>query len=126
VTAPWDFGEAAANNRRASQAQIEAEAFVKEAYAVAAGAEKDYRIALASKITELRAEGTAATVAGDLARGHPDVAQLRYIRDVSLGVCEAASQAVWRATADRRTVESLTNWSMRRELAEGFGASVVS
>jgi hypothetical protein len=43
------------------------------------------------------------TLCGDLARGDSRVAGLKYERDVAEGVREAAGQAVWRATADRKT-----------------------
>jgi hypothetical protein len=42
--------------------------------------------------------------------------------DVSAGVLAAAEQAGFRLNADRRILERLVEWSMRRELAES-GAS---
>lgn len=38
----------------------------------------DYRIALAEELLKLKAEGYAITLAGDLARGIPSVAQLKF------------------------------------------------
>jgi hypothetical protein len=73
-------------------------------------------------MTIVRADGVAWSAAADLARGNSTVAQLRYERDVSAGVLAAAEQAGFRLNADRRILERLVEWSMRRELAEG-GAS---
>jgi hypothetical protein len=118
---PWTFSEAHAAHTAATTNQTQAEAFVKQAYRQYAEAERAYREALAKRITELRAEGNSVTLCGDLARGDKLVADLKYKRDVAEGVKEAAAHAIWRATADRRTVEAFTNWSMRRDLAEGYG-----
>jgi hypothetical protein len=118
---PWTFSEAHAAHTAATTNQTQAEAFVKQAYRQYAEAERAYREALAKRITELRAEGHSVTLCGDLARGDKLVADLKYKRDVAEGVKEAAAHAIWRATADRRTVEAFTNWSMRRDLAEGYG-----
>lgn len=120
-TQPWDFGQAAAAQREATKKQETAEQFVKQAYRDLAEKERAYRQALAEKITTLRADGISVTLCGDLARGDKHVAHLKYERDVAEGVKEAAAQAIWRATADRRTVEGLMNWSMRREFAETGG-----
>ncbi|HET6866216.1 MAG TPA: hypothetical protein VFH80_09840, partial [Solirubrobacteraceae bacterium] len=72
-----------------------------------------YRVALAKKIVELHAGGAAWTVCQDLARGDQSVADLRYRRDVAEGVKEAAQNAVWRHTADRKDLGKLVDWSMR-------------
>jgi hypothetical protein len=122
---PWTFGEAHAAHTAATTNQTQAEAFVKQAYRQYAESERVYREALAKRITELRAEGNSVTLCGDLARGDKHVADLKYKRDVAEGVKEAAAHAIWRATADRRTVEAFTQWSMRRDLAEGYGSGPV-
>lgn len=116
--APYTFSEARAAASRASQAQQQAENFVREAARDAAEAEERYRVALAKAITELHAGGAAWTVCGDLARGDTDVARLRRDRDIAQGVREAAVQASWRRAADRRDTERFITWSFRRELAE--------
>jgi hypothetical protein len=56
-----------------------------------------------------------------LAKGDQSIADLRYERDVALGVREAARQAVYRHSANRRDLEELVDWSKRRDLAEGYG-----
>lgn len=115
---PWTIQDARDALAASSAAQVSSENAVKEAVKTAAHAEKAYRVALAKKITELRAEGAAATTAADLARGDEHVATLRFHRDVAEGVKEATVQAGWRASADRRDAEALATWSMKRELAE--------
>jgi hypothetical protein len=117
---PWTFGQAVAVQKKYSDEQEQAERFVKTAYKDFAEAERAYREALAKKITELRAAGNSVTLCGDLARGDEHVALLKYKRDVAEGVREAAGQAVWRATADRRAADAFTAWSQRRDIAEGY------
>lgn len=63
----------------------------------------------------------AITACADVARGKPNVADLRYARDVAEGVREAASQAAWRASGDRKAEQTFLSWSMRRDLAEWSG-----
>lgn len=119
---PWTFGEALLRQREATQKQLQAEDFVKSAYRDFAEAERAYREALATAITTLRADGQPVTLCGDLARGDKHVARLKHARDIADGVREAAQHAIWRATADRRAVESFVSWSQKRNLAEGFAA----
>lgn len=120
---PWTITDARDALAASSRAQTAAEQAVKDAVKTYAVAEEAYRKALAVKITELRAEGSAATTAADLARGDKHVAALRRARDIAEGVKEAMVQAGWRASADRRDAQALTEWSMRRELAENGGTA---
>lgn len=110
---PYDFGEARDAINAAKAAQASAEDAIKDAFRQYGDAERAYRKALAIKITELRADGVAATVCLDLAKGEERIATLRYKRDVQEGVKEAAMSAVWRHTANRRELEQLISWSMR-------------
>ena len=119
-SAPWEFQQAVDKDRRASEQQRATEAFLKQAYRDFAQAESSYRQALAVAIVEQHADGAAWTVAPDLARGQKNVADLRMARDVAEGVVEAAKQAAWRAASDRKSVARFSEWSMRRNLAEGF------
>jgi len=119
---PFDYGQAVAAAREASALQLGAERAMRDAAQTYADAEERYRCALAKEIVRQHAEdGVAWTVAPDLARGDPNVARLRRERDIAEGVREASRQAVWRRAADRRDVARFTDWSMRRELAEGYG-----
>ena len=108
---PWDFNEARAAARSASETQREAENARREAAEKCAQAELLYRKALAHKIVELHADGVAWTVAQDVARGDEKVAQLRFERDVAKGVLDAAEQRAWRHTADRKDTTGLIEWS---------------
>lgn len=112
-TRPYDYAGAKRAIARASHDQRSAENTIKDAARDLAEKERAYRKALAVEITTLRAGGSAATTAADLARGDEKVANLRYSRDVAEGVYEAAKQAVWRHTGDRRELEKLIDWSMR-------------
>lgn len=110
---PYSFAEAREAITTASQNMRNAEQFVRQAFEQAAAAERAYRVALARKIVELHAGGAAWTVCQDLARGDKEVADLRYKRDVADGVKEAAQNATWRMTADRKDLGKLVDWSMR-------------
>jgi hypothetical protein len=118
---PYDFGQGRVAAAAASKGQQAAEDFLREAYRIAAQCEEAYRVGLATRIVELRAEGVAATLCADLARGDKDIAALRRKRDIADGVKEAAAQAAWRRAADRKDTGRFIDWSMRRELAEGYG-----
>ena len=120
---PWDFDQARAAARQASISQRSAEDFIRDAFKTFALAEESYRLALAQKIVELHAGGTAWSATADLARGDKQVAQLKRQRDIAEGVVEAAKQAGWRASKDRDDVAAFIGWSQRREFSEaGVGA----
>lgn len=118
MSAPWTFTEAQTAANLASAQQKGAEASLREAAQKLADAERAYRMALSQTITRLRAEGVAATTCADVARGSKEVADLRWSRDVAQGVRDAAEQSAWRLSADRRTIQGLSDWAARRELAE--------
>ncbi|MCW2953238.1 MAG: hypothetical protein JWQ48_2408, partial [Conexibacter sp.] len=120
--APYDFGEAIEKSNALNASQTAAEAETRRAYGQYAEAERAYREALAITITRLRADGASATLAADLARGDRHVAGLRYRRDVSEGVVEAAKQSGWRHQANRRDMHEMVRWSHHRDLAENGGA----
>jgi hypothetical protein len=120
---PFTFPEARAAAHAASQRQLDGEDHRRNAAMQLAEAERQFRMALAVKMTQLHATGVAWTAVADLARGDRQVAQLRYDRDVAKGVSEAAEGAGYRLQADRRVLERLVEWSMRRELAEGAGVA---
>lgn len=109
---PYDFDEAREAINVAKAVQAGAEDAVREAYRQFAAARKAYQLAFAQAIVEARAE-LPATVALDMARGTPKVAQLRYEKDVAEGVMEAAKSAIWRHTADRKDLARLVDWSIR-------------
>lgn len=122
MTVVWDFTQARDACRGASAAQAAVEDDIREAYRRLAAAEENYRKALALKILAVHDEQQVAwSVAADVARGDSNVARLRRERDVCEGVKEATLQAAWRRVADRKDAQRFSDWSMRRELAEGYG-----
>ena len=118
---PYTFAEARAAAGQASAAQLAAERAMKDAARDYAVKEEAYRKKLAETILRVHADGAAWTVAGDLARGDSDVARLRRERDIAEGVREAMAQAAWRRAADRKDTQRFIDWSLRRDLAEGYG-----
>lgn len=121
MSQPYTFAQAREAAGRASAAQLAAEDAMKAAYRDCAVKEEAYRKALAETILRVHADGAAWTVAGDLARGDERVARLRRERDIAEGVREAMAQASWRRAADRKDTQRFIDWSLRRDLAEGFG-----
>lgn len=118
MSQPYSFDEATDRINRAKVAQASAEDFRRQASETAAAAEASYRMALAQEIVRQHSLGVAWTVCQDLARGDERVAKLRMERDVAEGVLDAAEQAGWRHNADRKSLQVLLEWSMRRDLAE--------
>lgn len=62
--------------------------------AAAAEAERIYKIALAKKILEERANGIPATIVSDVCRGNPEIAKLRFQRDCAEVVYKSAIEAI--------------------------------
>lgn len=120
MTEPFTFAQAVVAARRAAEMQRDGEQAVRDAAADLAEKERAYRCSLAREIVTQHADGSAWTVAQDLARGEKKVADLRYERDVAQGVLEAAQQRAWRSSADRRDMLQFIEWSKRRDIAEGF------
>lgn len=120
---PYTFDEAKQASEKASSNQRAAEQFLIDSTKHYAEAERAYRSALAAEIVKLRAEGMAATACGDVARGNPAVADLKFKRDIAEGVRDAAAQSAWRASADRKDELTFIQWSQRRELAENGAPS---
>ena len=56
--------------------------------------EYNYRTALSMKLIELRAEGQAVTHLADIARGIPEIAKLRYERDIAEGLVRSAEEGI--------------------------------
>lgn len=59
-----------------------------------AQAEHDYRVALRKKVIVERDKGVPVTIISDICRGDPEIARLRFERDVALTVYESAKEAV--------------------------------
>ena len=115
---PYDFAEARQAVSRAAKAQLGAEKDRAEAVEVYAGAERDYRVSLSVRIVALHNSGVAWSVAADVARGEAEVAELRRLRDIAYGMLAVAENRSFRTGADRRSVDQLVTWSMKRELSD--------
>jgi hypothetical protein len=114
---PLEIEDAREAAYRASELQKEVEDSVRDASKAAAEAERKYREALTVRILDLHAnDGVAWTACEAIARGEKAVAALRYDRDLKEGLLEAARQQAFRRGADRRDLDTLLNWSMRRDL----------
>lgn len=85
----------------------------------AAVAKRDYQRALAVRIVELKARGNAVTACETIAKGEQDISDLRFQRDLKEAEAQAARAANYRHSANRQDTLKLTEWSMRRELADG-------
>ena len=60
-----------------------------------AKAERDYRVALAKKMLELRDKGTPVTIISDLCRGDEDIARLKMERDIAESLYESNMQFIY-------------------------------
>lgn len=60
-----------------------------------AEAERDYRVALAKEMLELRAEGIPVTIISDLCRGNEKIATLKMKRDIAETLYDSAMQAIY-------------------------------
>ena len=59
-----------------------------------AQAEHDSRVALAQRILQERDKGTPVTIIADVCRGVPDIAKLKFERDVAETVYRSALEAI--------------------------------
>jgi hypothetical protein len=76
-----------------------------------ANAEREYKIALAKRILEYKAEKMPVTIIPDLCRGDIEVARLRFQRDVSKTVYKSALEAINIYKLNIRTLDE----QMKRE-----------
>ena len=60
----------------------------------------DYRVALAKELVRLKNEGYAITLAGDIARGNPDIAKLKFK--------EISTEAIYKANLESINAIKLT------------------
>lgn len=59
-----------------------------------AQAEHDYRVALSKRLMLLRAEGNAVTHLADIAKGEPEIAELRLKRDIAESLYQSALESI--------------------------------
>lgn len=67
---------------------------LKERGVKAAQAEHDYRVKLASRLLQLRAEGLPVTILSDVARGEPETAKLKMERDIAESLCKSCEEGI--------------------------------
>lgn len=60
----------------------------------AAQTEHDYRVALAKKMVEMRADGQPATIMPDICRGDKAIAKLKLDRDIAQGLADTNMMAI--------------------------------
>ena len=114
---PLEITDAREAAYEASKRQRDVEDQIRDASRELAEAERQYRLKLTERILYLHAQdGLAITMCGEVARGEPAVATLRFKRDVAKGVLEAAQQQAYRRAADRRDLHRMIRWSEQRDL----------
>jgi hypothetical protein len=67
---------------------------LKERGIAAAQAEHDYRVKLANRLLQLRAEGLPVTIISDIARGEPETAKLKLQRDIAESLCKSCEEGI--------------------------------
>jgi len=81
--------------------------------------ERDYRVALADRMTVLRAEkNTPATILSDISRGQRDIAELKLKRDIAEGLYEASIAALNNYKLQARLLEAQLSreWGLNKTL----------
>ena len=71
-----------------------------------AQAEMNYRMALAAEILQLREQGVPVTIIGDICRGSPKIATLKFERDTAEAVYDANTEAINAWKLEARMMES--------------------
>ena len=82
-----------------------------------AKAEQVYRVALAKKFLELKAQGEKVTIMSDLARGDEAVAQLKFERDVAETLYDSNREAimVYKKQIDTLMVIYKAEWNQAKQ-----------
>lgn len=76
----------------------------------------DYRIALAKELLILKNDGYAITLAGDIARGKPEIAHLKFE--------EISKEAIYKANQESINVLKLEIKIIQEQLNKEFGGNV--
>lgn len=118
---PWEITAARDVLAQASRDQSEQQDIIRDAVKAAARARHLHRVAVARRIAELRTAGAAAALCSKLAQGDEAVNLLELEADEAVGDEVIAVQEGWRLNANRKDSQALAEWSMRRDLAEGYG-----
>ena len=75
----------------------------------------DYRVALAKELMILKNEGYAITLAGDIARGKPEIAHLKFE--------EISKEAIYKANMESINVLKLQIKIIQEQLNKEYGGS---
>jgi hypothetical protein len=75
----------------------------------------NYRVALAKELVKLKEEGYAITLAGDIARGKPDIAHLKYE--------EISKEAIYKANMESINVLKLQIKIIQEQLNKEYGGN---
>jgi hypothetical protein len=113
---PLEIEDARLAAFKASELQKDVETKLKRASADLANKERVYRRALTIRMLELKSDSVAVTACETIAKGEESIAQLRYDRDVARGALKAVAQQAFRRGADRKDINLLLEWSMKRDL----------
>jgi hypothetical protein len=112
----FEIVEAREAQYKASETQRDHADALAAAHNALADAEYTYRTALSARWKQLKDEGWAATVCGDIARGEESIATLRRARDQRLGEVKRLEELFYAFGADRRGLDGLVHWSRARDL----------
>ena len=74
----------------------------------------DYRVALAKELLLLKNEGFAITLAGDIARGKPEIARLKFE--------EISKEAIYKANLEAINARKLEIKLIENQIQREFGA----
>ena len=72
--------------------------------------EKEYRVKQAQEILKLKAEGFKVTIIQDVAKGNPEVAELRLKRDIAESAYYTALQAMENLRLEIEILRSKLTW----------------
>lgn len=75
----------------------------------------DYRVALAKELMILKEEGYAITLAGDIARGKPEIARLKFK--------EISTEAIYKANQESINALKLQIKIIQEQINKEYGAS---
>jgi hypothetical protein len=116
LTHPLQIEDAREAQHTASETQREHGKKLLAAHFALADANYTYNTAKVARIKQLKEEGWAATVCAEIAKGEESIAHLRRERDKREGELEKLRDHAFTLGADRRALDALVDWSMKREL----------
>jgi hypothetical protein len=110
---PLDYEEGRSAMKAAGENVRAAERELSDQIDRKAEAEREYRRALARKLIALRADGMAATLAKDLARGDEEVLAYSHARDIAADMVKFRHEVLEDRRGDRASLHKLVDYSMK-------------